>query len=81
MKIINRVLPKLIWGLILFSILISDLGGGLLMKFADYLGCESCINKEEICLSYKESDDLEVSSNRSGMKFNCTKIQVPALKN
>lgn len=51
------------------------------MKFADYLGCESCINKAEICLSYKESDDLEVSSNRSGMKFNCTKIQVPALKN
>lgn len=50
------------------------------MKFADYLRCESCIN-EEICLSYRESDDLEVSSNRSGMKFNCTKMQVPALRN
>lgn len=42
------------------------------MKFADDLKCESCINKEEIWLSYEESDDLEDCTNRSGMKVNCT---------
>lgn len=53
---INRVPPKLFWGLILlFSILIYDLGRCVLMNFADDLKCEICINKEEIWLSYKGS--------------------------
>lgn len=53
---INRVPPKLVWGLILlFSILIYDLGRLVLMKFADDCKCEICINEEETWLLYKGS--------------------------